>query len=189
MVEESQQSKRSSEANLYVVPYGRYNLMESMPLAMMKHLEDDVPPVFMILDTYDKDIKTSSLMPGTHLFCVYGDNWFQSVRYTLRCLVAVPPDTDCVTTIKSTEEQLATKKKDLEGFQTEFCEIKKKYDAAKERLENDVKEITELIQEREGAYTDYQDASALKYSHVQATARKIVKKEKEKSGLWGLLGM
>lgn len=169
MVEESQQSKRSSEANLYVVPYGRYNLMESMPLAMMKHLEDDVPPVFMILDTYDKDIK--SLMPGTHLFCVYGDNWFQSVRYTLRCLVAVPPDTDCVTTIKSTEEQLATKKKDLEGFQTEFCEIKKKYDAAKERLENDVKEITELIQEREGAYTDYQDASALKYSHVQATAR------------------
>jgi len=35
-----------------------------------------------------------------------------------------------------------------------------------------VKEITELIQEREGAYNDYQDASALKYSHVQATARK-----------------
>jgi len=34
-----------------------------------------------------------------------------------------------------------------------------------------VKEITELIQEREGAYNDYQDASALKYSHVQATAR------------------
>ena len=30
--------------------------------------------------------------------------------------------------------------------QSEFCEIKKKYDAAKERLENDVKEITELIQ-------------------------------------------
>ena len=57
MVEESQQSKRDSTANLYVVPYGRYNLMESMPLSMMKHLEDDVPPVFMILDTYDKDIK------------------------------------------------------------------------------------------------------------------------------------
>ena len=26
-------------------------------------------------------------------------------------------------------------------------------------------------QDREGAYSDYQDASALKYSHVQATAR------------------
>ena len=81
-------------------------------------------------------------------------------------------------------------------LQSEFCEIKKKYDAARERLENDVKEITELIQvcyltssvhctcklvifmppllqEREGAYTDYQDASALKYSHVQSATRFI----------------
>ena len=75
MVQESQQNKRCSAADLYVVPYGRYNLMESMPLSMMKHLDEEVPPVFMILDTYDKDIK--SLLPGTHLFCVYGDNWFQ----------------------------------------------------------------------------------------------------------------
>ena len=87
-----------------------------------------------------------SLSAGTHLFCVYGDNWFQSVRYTLRCLVAVPQDTDCVETIKNSEEKLAIKKKELEKFQSEFCEIKKKYDAAKERLETDVKEITEFIQ-------------------------------------------
>ena len=74
----------------------------------------------------------------------------------------MPPDTDCVTTIKTTEDKLATKKKELETFQvtsnhdykfnegfylqSEFCEIKKKYDAARERLETDVKEITELIQ-------------------------------------------
>ena len=73
MVEESQKRKKHSEANLYVVPYGRYNLIESMPLSMMKHMDEEVPPVFMILDTYDKDVK--SLLPGNHLFCVYGDNW------------------------------------------------------------------------------------------------------------------
>merc|ERR1719300_2180223 len=137
----------------------------------MKHLEDDVPPVFMILDTYDKDIKSSNLMPGTHLFCVYGDNWFQSVRYSLRCLVAVNKEADCVKTIQTAEDKLAEKKRELEKFQTEFCEVKKKYDAAKERLENDVKEITELMQEREAAYTDYTDASSLKYSHVPAASR------------------
>jgi hypothetical protein len=49
--------------------------MESMPLSMLKRLEDEVPPVFMILDTFDKDVKT--LSPGTHLFCVYGDNWYE----------------------------------------------------------------------------------------------------------------
>jgi len=187
MVEESQLSKRASEANLYVVPFGRYNLMETMPLSMMKHLEEDVPPVFMILDTYDKDVK-SNLLPGTHLFCVYGDNWFQSVRYTLRCLVAVQPEADCVKTIQTAEEKLADKKRDLEKFQSEFCEIKKKYDAAKERLENDVKEITELIQEREGAYTEYIDESGLKYSHVPAHSRSVVNKNQNK-GFWSLFSM
>ena len=227
-----------------------------MPLAMMKHLEEDVPPVFMILDTYDKDVKVDNISNWNVeplIFCIHFLNtfilcfllfrwstlffldsgaflfisdiftfsyfcltflpvlgwillaslthfsppepsswhpsllciWRQlvpvcqvfllnlhppllgNVRYTLRCLVAVPQDTDCVTTIKSTEEKLANKKKELETFQVlhllkvwdqnyflfctyflqfEFCEIKKKYDAARERLENDVKEITELIQ-------------------------------------------
>ena len=68
MVQESQQNKRCSAADLYVVPYGRYNLMESMPLSMMKHLEDDVPPVFMILDTFDKDIKVIFHPLETFLF-------------------------------------------------------------------------------------------------------------------------
>ena len=54
MVEESQKRKWHSEANLYVVPFGRYNLMETMPMSMMRHLDEEVPPVFMILDTFDK---------------------------------------------------------------------------------------------------------------------------------------
>ena len=54
MVEESQKRKRHSESNLYVVPFGRYNLSETMPMSMMRHLDEEVPPVFMILDTFDK---------------------------------------------------------------------------------------------------------------------------------------
>ncbi len=115
MVEESQKRKKHSEANLYVVPYGRYNLMETMPLSMMKALDEDVPPVFMILDTFDRDVK--SLLPGTHLFCIYGDNWFQSVKYSLKCLVAVDPSTQCVMDIKRTEDKLQEKKRHLENFQ------------------------------------------------------------------------
>lgn len=164
MVEESQKRKRHSEANMYIVPYGRYNYVESMPLSMMKHLEDDVPPVFMILDTFDKDVK--SLLPGTHLFCVYGDNWFQSVKYSLRCLVAVPKSEECVVTIQSSEEKLAEKKRELENFQAEFCEKKKKYEEACKRLEEDITAVAELMEEREKAYASYIEQSASKYKHV-----------------------
>merc|ERR1712141_457630 len=114
-------------------------------------LQSSVSIIVVVVDDNEQSLKLyfipQSLMPGTHLFCVYGDNWFQSVRYTLRCLVAVNKEASCVQTIQSTEEKLAEKKKALESFQGEFCEVKKKYDEAKERLENDVKEITELIKE------------------------------------------
>ena len=183
-----------------------------MPLAMMKHLEEDVPPVFMILDTYDKDVKVDNVLNRDVeplFFCIrflnttyfmfssvslvntflsrlrclliylwhlyiqlflphfssgfrmnfvsFPDIFFPArtfflapissvymetigsslsgtllnlhppllgpVRYTLRCLVAVPQDTDCVTTIKSTEEKLANKKKELETFQVLHVKI------------------------------------------------------------------
>ncbi|TRY68205.1 hypothetical protein TCAL_06941 [Tigriopus californicus] len=162
MVEESQKRKKHSDANLYVVPFGRYHLMESMPLSMMKHLDEEVPPVFMILDTYDLDVK--SLLPGKHLFCVYGDNWFQSVKYTLRCMVAVTSNTECVTKIKSSEKKLSEKKKHLENFQGEFCELKKKYEEACKKLEQDINETVELMQEREKAYEEYIQESGAKYT-------------------------
>ena len=40
------------------ITFCRYNLIETMPISMMKHLDEDVPPVFMILDTFDKDVKS-----------------------------------------------------------------------------------------------------------------------------------
>ena len=181
MVEESQKKKKHAEANLFIVPYGRYNLIETMPLSMMKHLEDEVPPVFMILDTYDKDVK--SLLPGTHLFCVYGDNWFQSVKYTLRCLQAIPPSEECVLRIKSTEDKLAEKKQRLENFQGEFCELKKKYEEACKKLETDINETVELMQDREKSYSEYIQQSSQKYTHIPPT-----KQQQASSGGGGLFG-
>ena len=185
MVEESQKRKRHSEANLYVVPYGRYNLIETMPLSMMRHLDEEVPPVFMMLDTYDKDVK--SLLPGTHLFCVYGDNWFQSVKYTLRCLVAVDPQQECVKNIRKNEDKLQEKKKHFENYQGEFCELKKKYEEACKKLEEDINETVELMQDREKSYNEYIQQSAAKYTHVPATRQQNAGSANNGAG-GGLLG-
>ena len=134
-------------------------------------------------DTFDKDVK--SLLPGTHLFCVYGDNWFQSVKYQLRCLVAVPTSADCVVSIQENERKLTEKKRDLEKFQSEFCEVKKKYEEACKKLEEDITESVELIQARDQAYTDYIDQSAVKYSHVPPTKQQL---NQGAGGTGGLLG-
>ena len=60
--------------------------MESMPLSMMKHLEDDVPPVFMILDTYDKDIKVVFCIE-VHTYLTISYLFLQSLE-SVKCSVS-----------------------------------------------------------------------------------------------------
>ena len=63
MVEESiARKKKTSDANLFLVPFDRYNLSESMPLALLKKMDEDIPPVFMLLDTFEKEVR--NLLPG-----------------------------------------------------------------------------------------------------------------------------
>ena len=161
VVEESQKKKRNSECNVYFVPFSRYNLIDEMPLARLRSLDEDLPPVFMILDTFDKDVRT--LTPGSHLFCVYGDNWFQTVKYSLRCLVATDPSSEVVERIRVTEMLLSEKKQQLESFRTEFCDVKKKYEEACKKLAEDINETMELLGQRDQAYSGYINESAAKY--------------------------
>ena len=123
---------------------------------------------------------------GQHLFCVYGDNWFQSVKYNLQVLVAEPRDEMNAIKIMEAEIRLADKKEHLEKFQPEFCELKKKFEEACKELEGDIKEIDELIKSRESAYTDYIQTSSDKYrsydSQVENTA------SAQSGGLLGSLG-
>ena len=79
--------------------------------------------------------------------------------------------------------KLAEKKRHLENFQTEFCDVKKKYEEACKKLEEDITETVELIQERDQAYSDYIEQSGTKYSHVPPTRQQV-----NQSGGAGLLG-
>jgi chromosome segregation ATPase len=81
-------------------------------------------------------------------------------------MVATNPTADCVRKIKDSERKLSDKKSHLETFQTEFCEIKKKYEEACKKLEQDITETHELMTERDQAYNDYISESASKYTNT-----------------------
>ena len=186
IVEESQQpssKKKSSQANLHLLPFERYNLSEGMPsLSALKKLnEDDLPAVFMILDTLEVDMR--SLLPGQYLVAVYGDNWFQSCKFQLRCLVSTRQTGE--EDIRQSEKQLVEKKVLLESFQNEFCDIKKRYEEACKKLEDETNQISSLITAREMAYQDLIDSSSLQYkdlTEIQALQRP------ERKGLFGAIG-
>ena len=184
LVEESQGKKKKSEANLFLVPFERYNLTDTMPLSMLKKLDEDVPPVFMILDTFEKDVR--SLLPGEHLFAVYGDNWFQSAKYHLQVIVGNSREDPTSIRIMDSEIQLADKKQHLVIFQPQFMDIKKKYEEACQTLENDIKDIGDLIKSRDSAYNDYISNAASKYHN--SFDNRIVDNS-QGTGLLGSLGL
>ena len=65
--------------------------------------------------------------------------------------------------LKLTEVLLEEKKQHLATFQTEFCDIKKKYVEACNKLKGDIQDTQTLIDQRETAYRDYIEESASKY--------------------------
>jgi chromosome segregation ATPase len=85
--------------------------------------------------------------------------------------------------IRSTEDKLSEKKTQLENFQPEFCEIKKKYEEACKKLEDHITQTHELMTERESAYNEYVQQSALKY-----TSMPTAKASSSNGGGGGLLG-
>jgi len=170
MVEESHvKSKKHTEANFLFVPFERYNLSEGMnPYALLKKMDEDVPHVFMSLDTFEKETRT--IIPGEHLFCVYGDNWFQTGKYRLQCTLAAQDSDQDVLKIMEAELEMADKKVHLEKFQSEFLEAKKKFEEACKVLEQDVKDIENLMKRRDSAYSSYLAKSASKYEGQQISA-------------------
>ena len=181
LLEESQiKRKKTTEANLIFVPFDRYNMSEGLtPHALMKKLDEDIPPVFMSLDMFEKE--TRSMLPGEHLFCVYGDNWFQKIHYHLQCSVSISPDDEDVIKIMESEIQLAEKKIHLEKFQPEFLEAKKKFEDVCKILEQDIKDIDELVKRRDSAYGGFIKKSALKYD----TSHLVVQDPNKSSGFLG----
>jgi len=183
IVEESQvKRKKNTEANLIFVPFDRYNMSEGMtPYALLKKMDEDIPPVFMSLDTLEKESR--SLTPGEHLFCVYGDNWFQKCSFHLQCSLAISPDDEDVIKIMESEIQLAEKKAHLEEFQPTFLEAKKKFEEVCKVLEQDIKDIDELVKRRDSSYTNFIKKSASKYENLQVSVQ-----DNKSTGLLGSIG-
>ena len=150
---------------------------------LMKEGNEEVPMTFYMLETFEPD-NMKKLEKGTHLFGVYGDNWFQSCKYTIQALVG-EKDILPIFAIQNNEKRIMEKKKELEGFQEEFMELKKKFEAACERLEKDTKDTVELLKERDANYEEYISQISEKYRNNPALQ---TVKDDSSSGLFGLFG-
>ena len=67
-----------------------------------------------------------TLEPYDHILCVYGDNFFNAVKYKL---IFLPLDENCqqvIESLRSLGPALSDKKREMTTFQREYMEAKKK---------------------------------------------------------------
>lgn len=160
-IRESQKKKSSTAAELFFVPFDRINLSEFIPLKF--YMEDkDTPLSFHFLDTLEMQA-SHSLEVREHILCVYGDNFFQSVKYKITFLPLSAYANPSVEKIRSIEPFLISKRREMQEFQKEYMDIKKKWESAKERLKKEEDEIASNLKAREEAYEELYETASLPY--------------------------
>ncbi|KAE9420233.1 hypothetical protein Angca_009490, partial [Angiostrongylus cantonensis] len=168
MIQESQKKKSGTQAEMFFVPFTIANLGEFVPMKF--HMEDrETPLAFHYLDTLETQV-THLLDSRKHILCVYGDNWLNSVKYSITFLPISANSMVHLEEITKVEKILLAKKTEMAKFQTEYADAKKKFEEAVERLKREDKDIQEKLKAREKAYDEVISTSQANYSnHVRLT--------------------
>ncbi|RQM21260.1 hypothetical protein B5M09_003724 [Aphanomyces astaci] len=159
-VQESDTRAKHTSADMFLT---RLELMDTDDtFKCLSEQEQTLPEVFHRLKTLER-IQTPALDAGTHLFCVYGDNWFSALHYVIQCL---PIEPDTVESIQHVEQDLLRTKLELDAYQAEFTAAQKAFEAAVAKADGLDKRTKGLMATRRAAYDDFLSVAALPYKDM-----------------------
>ncbi|RHY99196.1 hypothetical protein DYB37_010348 [Aphanomyces astaci] len=159
-VQESDTRAKHTSADMFLT---RLELMDTDDtFKCLSEQEQTLPEVFHRLKTLER-IQTPALDAGTHLFCVYGDNWFSALHYVIQCL---PIEPDTVESIQHVEQDLLRTKVELDAYQAEFTAAQKAFEAAVAKADGLDKRTKGLMATRRAAYDDFLSVAALPYKDM-----------------------
>ncbi|CAG7899382.1 unnamed protein product [Brassica rapa] len=119
MQEDSRRSGKITCAGMYFLGFPVYSLDHT--ITSMAQEKNPETALFKSLDGFQQ-CEVTELKAGTHIFAVYGDNFFKSVSYTIQVLCAAS-FTQEKEDLRSVEAQILNKRAELAKFETEYREI------------------------------------------------------------------
>ncbi|VDO93050.1 unnamed protein product [Soboliphyme baturini] len=147
--------KHCTSAEMYFISSALLRLSEFSALKFFNEAEQDVPIEFHLLDGLEQG-PSVNLQPGKHIFCIYGDNWINDVKYEVSVLLA-GDGLHVVNSIQEMEKSLYKLKMNMADFQKEYMEAKNRFLAVSNQFEEYTKSIKELLDDRERLYEQYLD--------------------------------
>lgn len=158
--EDSKRTGKITSAGMYFLGFPVYRLDHTNN--SVAQAKDPETAFFKKLDGFQQ-CELTELKAGTHVFAVYGDNFFKSVNYTIQVLCAAS-FTQEKEDLRSVEAQILTKRAELAKFETEYREVLVQFTDMTSRYAQEMQSIDELLKQRNEIHSAYTTAPVIKRS-------------------------
>ncbi|KAM7269916.1 hypothetical protein ACFE04_029130 [Oxalis oulophora] len=149
--EDSEKTGKVTSAGMYFLHFQVYRLDSTVnALAIAKDPESGF---FKRLEGL-QPCEISELKPGTHIFAVYGDNFFKTATYTIEAL-CVKTYEDTTHKLKDIEAQILRKRSELRQFETEYRKALARFQEVTNRYSLEKQAVDELLKQRDGIHSSF----------------------------------
>ncbi|KAK4260822.1 hypothetical protein QN277_003887 [Acacia crassicarpa] len=158
--EDSEKTGKVTSAGMYFLHFQVYRMDSTVnALAMAK---DPEAAFFKRLEGL-QPCEVSELKPDTHIFAVYGDNFFKTASYTIEALCAKSYE-GTSEKLKDIEAQILKKRNDLRQFESEYRKASARYQEVTERYAQEKQAVEELLKERDAIHSSFTVARSISVS-------------------------
>ncbi|CAL5398849.1 unnamed protein product [Camellia sinensis] len=173
--EDSAKTGKVTSAGMYFLGFPVYQLDQTAN--SMAAAKDPDMAFFKKLDGF-QPCEITELKAGTHVFAVYGDNFFRSASYTIEALCAAP-FTEEKENLRAVEAQILSKRVELSKFETEYKEVLQQFTEMTSRYAQEMQVIDELLKQRNEIHASYTVDLPMKRSSSRSKTRSVSKEAKE----------
>ncbi|KAL0380783.1 UNVERIFIED_CONTAM: Chaperone protein dnaJ 15 [Sesamum angustifolium] len=155
--EDSEKTGKATSAGMYFLHFQVYRMDSTVnALAMAK---DPEAAFFKRLEGL-QPCEVSELKAGTHIFAVYGDNFFKPATYTIEALCAKTYE-DTTHKLKDIESQILRKRNELRQFETEYRKALARFQEVTNRYSQEKQSVDELLKQRDTIHSSFTVARAV----------------------------
>ncbi|XP_010928550.1 chaperone protein dnaJ 16 isoform X3 [Elaeis guineensis] len=164
--EDSIKTGKVTSAGMFFLCFPVYRFDHSNSMAIAK---DPDAAFFKKLDGF-QPCEINELKAGTHIFAVYGDNFFRNANYTIEAMSAEPFSAE-KEELRDVEAKILTKRAEISKFETEYREVLAKFTEMTSRYTEEMQAIDELLKERNTIHASYTTISPLKRNSSSSKIR------------------
>ncbi|RZC93159.1 hypothetical protein C5167_029136 [Papaver somniferum] len=158
--EDSAKTGKVTSAGMYFLGFPVYRLEQTA--SSVGSAKDPDATFFRKLDGF-QPCELTELKAGTHVFAVYGDNFFKSASYTIEVVCAAPFSEE-KGQLRDVETQILSKRVELSKFEKEYREVLAQFTEMTSRYAQEMQSIDELLKQRNAIHASYTNGPALKRS-------------------------